>query len=68
MLLGFHFDEGNPGAFDNPFSLEAAIQLSSPGDVYWLKEGTYEGEFDFTRDGTELNPIIFRAVPEKKLK
>lgn len=51
------------GTFDNPMSLQSALDTAQPGDLYWIFQGTYSGDIDFRRDGTATAPIVFRAYP-----
>lgn len=51
------------GSASNPMSLSSAINSAFPGDLYWLKGGTYNGLLSLFRHGTSAHPIVFRAVP-----
>ncbi len=51
----------------SPMSLIKAIDTAKPGDLYWLQEGTYRGVFELSREGTEKNPIVFRAAAGKRV-
>lgn len=51
----------------SPMSLKKAVDSAKPGDLYWLQEGQYRGRFVLEKNGTEKNPIIFRATPGKRV-
>src|SRR5262245_44761597 len=42
-------------------SLTTAMNTCVPGDLYWLKPGTYTGQKTFLRDGTSAHPIVWRG-------
>ncbi len=46
-------------------SFNKALSSGNPGDLYWLLEGTYRGDFRPSRAGTEARPIVFRAEQGK---
>jgi hypothetical protein len=50
------------GTQSNPMGLSTAINQAAPGDLYWLTAGTYNGQKNFTRNGTSTNPIVWRGV------
>lgn len=51
----------NPGTFDSPWDLKTALQTSArPGDIVWLRGGTYRGPFVCRVSGVPGQPIIFR--------
>lgn len=52
----------------NPMSLSSAINNALPGDLYWLKGGTYNGLLVLFRNGTPDRPIVFRALPGDRVK
>lgn len=54
---------GSGNSESDPMSLNSAISSAQPGDLYWLLDGSYTGLIDMTRDGSEENPIVFRAKP-----
>jgi hypothetical protein len=49
------------GSEGNPMSLTTAMNTAIPGDLYWLKPGTYTGQRTFLRNGTSANPIVWRG-------
>jgi parallel beta-helix repeat protein len=65
--------DGNPGTEERPWrSLHKAADVLQPGDVVFVKEGTYEVEAGCTwsrpainprNSGTADSPIAFRAYP-----
>jgi hypothetical protein len=44
-------------------SLEAALNVARPGDLFEMLEGIYQGEFVFSANGSAEAPIVFRARP-----
>lgn len=54
--------KGDGKSLASPMSFQKALESAKPGDLYWLHEGTYKGLFEPTHDGTEKNPIVFRAA------
>ena len=57
------------GSQSDPYSFYDVIKpnFASPGDLYWLSEGTYASPdstntFYVKTRGTEENPIVFRAI------
>ncbi|MCC7450994.1 MAG: hypothetical protein IT324_26495 [Anaerolineae bacterium] len=57
----------NPGTLDKPLDLLSATQNAQPGDLYWLMEGTYNGFVNVKKSGTADKPIVFRAMPGKRV-
>ncbi len=52
----------------SPMSLKKAIDTAKAGDLYWLQEGQYQGEFVLEKNsGTQKNPIIYRGTPGKRV-
>src|SRR5262245_54839238 len=47
----------------SPMALASAMAEAMPGDRVWLARGEYVGEFELTADGTEADPIVYRAIP-----
>ena len=59
----------NPGTRDVPWDLASALagqQEVSPGDVIWVRSGTYKGKFEVKLVGREDAPIIARAYPGER--
>lgn len=55
---------GNGSSVSSPMSLNNAVANANPGDLYWLKEGTYvNGTLTLNRAGTADHPIVWRAMP-----
>jgi hypothetical protein len=48
-------------------SFNTAKNTSVPGDLYWLKAGTYAGGHTISRPGTSAHPIVFRALPGQQV-
>jgi hypothetical protein len=51
----------------HPMNLKKAMTSGSPGDLFWVLEGTYSGDFRPKREGTEERPIVFRAEQGKRV-
>ncbi len=68
----FASPEGNPGAAGSeadPFELNEALDGKrgiSPGDILWLRGGTYNGAFTTRMNGTEKRPIHIRQFPGER--
>jgi hypothetical protein len=54
---------GSGKSKSDPTSLNAAIQGSKAGDLFWLLPDTYTGTFVLSNPGTSFNPIVYRAMP-----
>ena len=57
---------GNPGTRDAPWDLASALggrQKVAPGDVIWVRGGTYKGKFQVKLVGRADVPVIVRAYP-----
>lgn len=57
------------GSADDPIDLPTALSSSSPaqpGDVIWLRGGTYGGTFTSHLTGTATAPIIVRQYPSER--
>jgi hypothetical protein len=70
-----HFDaapDGRPeapGTRAEPWNLASALagrRALAPGDVLWVRGGTYRGPFEVRLAGTEAAPIHVRAVPGER--
>jgi hypothetical protein len=46
--------------------IDRALVTALPGDLYWMRGGTYKGIFSLTRAGTPTHPIVFRAFPGER--
>jgi hypothetical protein len=51
----------------SPMSPAAAVAGAQPGDRYWFLPGTYRGDFRLGGRGTKEQPIVYRAVPGKRV-
>jgi hypothetical protein len=59
----------NPGTRDAPWDLASALagqQKVSPGDVIWVRGGTYKGKFEVKLAGKKGAPVIVRAFPGER--
>ncbi|HSE42035.1 MAG TPA: hypothetical protein VLH08_14820, partial [Acidobacteriota bacterium] len=56
---------GDGKTLGSPMSFKKALTSGDPGDLYWLLEGTYKGDFRPTHAGTEARPIVYRALQGK---
>lgn len=58
------------GSAEAPWDLASALGHPSalaPGDVVWLRGGTYTGTFTSTLTGTGERPIIVRQIPGERV-
>ncbi len=61
--------DGADGSLEHPLRLENALSDESPvrpGDVVWLRGGTYRGSFQSAVSGSESSPITFRQFPGER--
>ena len=64
--------EGSPtgdGSITSPWDLETALNQPSsvhPGDVIWVRGGTYVGNFQSSLSGTANSPIVVREYPGER--
>lgn len=59
----------NSGTRDAPWDLTSALagqQKVFPGDVIWVRSGTYKGKFEVKLAGKEGAPVIVRAYPGER--
>jgi hypothetical protein len=59
----------NPGTKDAPWDLASALGGGTkiqPGDVLWVRGGTYRGKFEIRLAGKEGAPVHVRAVPGER--
>lgn len=53
--------DSNPGTIELPFrSISRAVEMVAPGDVVYLRAGTYRETVSMHKDGTLDTPITFR--------
>ena len=53
--------DSNAGTLESPWSLEKAIASVNPGDIVYLRGGSYNGYYTLTRGGTSENArVTFR--------
>jgi len=58
-------DDANPGTMEKPFAtIQHAVDLVEPGDVIYLKGGTYRESVTVTRSGRPDAYILLAADPE----
>lgn len=64
VIVGYHFDEPlDFGTQSNPITFKSASENALPGDLFWVLPGTYNaGQVNISRDGTNANPIVYRAL------
>jgi hypothetical protein len=54
---------GGSGSAQDPFQgIAAADKAAKPGDLLLLHKGVYDGTATFSKSGTELAPIVWRAA------
>lgn len=61
---------GGNGTMDRPWDLKTALAHPSvvkPGDVIWVRKGTYRGEFYSKLRGTASSPVVIRAYPGERV-
>jgi hypothetical protein len=60
-----HGSDGNSGrAPDQAFrTVQKAADVVVPGDVVYLEGGTYPIQVNFTRSGTQADPIVWASAP-----
>ncbi len=59
----------NPGMREAPWDLASALagrQKVSPGDVIWVRGGTYKGKFEVKLVGKDGAPVHVRACPGER--
>jgi hypothetical protein len=59
----------NPGTREAPWDLTSALAAThpvAPGDVIWVRGGTYQGKFAVKLVGKEGGPIHVRAYPGER--
>lgn len=55
-------DDDNPGTIQKPFrTIEKAASVTGPGDICYLREGTYSEVLRPVRSGERGNPVTFRS-------
>ncbi|NQT84234.1 right-handed parallel beta-helix repeat-containing protein [bacterium] len=60
---------GNPGTAEAPWDLASALagqHKVKPGDIVWVRGGTYQGKFEVKLMGKESAPIIVRTYPGER--
>lgn len=58
-------NDANDGrSADRPFrTLQRAADVVAPGDVVWVRGGTYASDLSLKRSGTAALPIVFESYP-----
>lgn len=62
-------NSGNSGTIESPWDLKSALsgaKTIAPGDVVWIRGGTYKGTFKIRLAGEKDKPIHIRAYPEER--
>ena len=60
---------GGDGSYYHPWDLATALAhppALQPGDIIWLRGGTYAGPFTSDLVGTDVRPIVVRARPGER--
>lgn len=61
-------DDSNPGTLEKPFkTLGKAAREALPGDVCFIREGSYEEVLRPANSGLPESPITFRSYPGEKV-
>lgn len=61
-------NDSNSGTQESPYlTISKAASVALPGDVVYIKEGTYEETLSPANSGTAGNPIIFQSFPGDKV-
>ncbi|SNR31538.1 Por secretion system C-terminal sorting domain-containing protein [Lutibacter agarilyticus] len=61
-------DDSNPGTEESPYlTISKAASIAQPGDIVFIKEGTYEETLKPANSGTAGSPIIFQSYPGDKV-
>jgi parallel beta-helix repeat protein len=65
MYVATTGSDGNDGrSIDRPLrTLQRAANLAGPGDVVWVRGGTYAADVIFSRSGTSSQRIVFESYP-----
>ncbi len=57
-------DDNNSGTLQQPWkTLSKAVSQNQPGDIIWVREGTYKQQLAPLNSGSPNSPIIFAAYP-----
>jgi len=57
-------DNNDGRSTDRPFrTLQRAANVVNPGDVVWVRGGTYSSNVSLQRSGTSAKPIVFESYP-----
>ena len=62
-------EPSNPGTREAPWDLASALgggQKVAPGDVIWVRGGTYKGQVQVKLVGREDAPVIVRRLPRER--
>lgn len=54
---------GSGTSISSPMKLASALTKATAGDLFCLLQGTYKGALTLKKNGTSVNPIVFRANP-----
>lgn len=60
-------NDSNPGSIDKPLrSIQKAVNMARPGDVIYVRGGTYSESIVIRNSGTVDKPIVLAAYPGEK--
>jgi hypothetical protein len=57
---------GGTGAIDDPYDLTTALRVGIPGDIFYLRAGTY-ASVTAAPNGTLGNPVTYRNYPAERV-
>ncbi|GAA4230281.1 hypothetical protein GCM10022291_00030 [Postechiella marina] len=61
-------NDSNSGTIESPYlTLSKAASIALPGDIVYIREGTYEETLSPKNSGTAGNPIIYQSYPGEKV-
>lgn len=61
-------NDTNSGTEASPYlTISKAASVALPGDIVYIKEGTYEETLSPANSGTAGSPIVFQSYPEHKV-
>ena len=64
LSVSIQGDDNNSGTLQQPWkTFSHAVSQSQPGDIIWVREGSYKQQLAPLNSGAENKPIIFAAYP-----